>query len=527
MGEREDDSLDVFLGSLEAAVPSFGNNMLIADELSSEEIELHAPPQKGGPRPKKKFSYEDDVVGNAAAVRVLKEIEDRGFAFRDDLGSAFTGLGLGSEVKQVLSVARVRKPTEVQRRVVPAVLAGESVVVVSPTGSGKTLAYMLPLLVRILKARAAGAARGLSLLVLVPTTELSIQLFSVAEPLCTPLSLKALCAHGGVGLSALHGHLRAHSADVLIATPGKFLELLRVFPALLAPTLFFVFDEFDRLFDKGFLSQIGFLLSDTFNGGQFLFVSASSPGSFIRSIQQTVAARHIQVEQERGRRLRHRVFFGEEEDGEPAHTEKKMRSIEQIVKRHKKTILFARTREEANTLALSLGHLSLPLMLVHSEVGEKERAEGICTFRRWKKGVLVGTSLLSRGLDIEGLDAVVNFSCPQSYEECVHRFGRVGRVGRKGYVFTFVSPGDSKYAVEVLRFLKKQGLEAPPRLVEMAQRFISAIERGEERLHNAYKGRGVWHIADGKQRVEKALHSMDVLRAKEKIEEVNREMGRP
>lgn len=484
------DPLDRFMEELEGEqVEGGAADAQIMDSTSEEVICAEDP--SDGPASRSASLHArrgrgTEVAGtDSKEVRVLRLITGK----KRGCGGHFSQIGLPPSVHDVLLDRGVKRPSPIQRKVIPRILAGESVLAIAPTGSGKTLAYVLPLLRLLSDIRDVGSREGVRALAILPTAELAEQVCSVFDGLCPGLRLRALCVHAGVEMSKIHRLLKAGCVDVLVATPGKLQEILSLIPDLLRPTLFFLFDEFDRLLDRGFLPQVLFLFSPLFRGSTFLFFSATAPHSFVKSVCSLVPKTSVvKVRAAGGDRVKYRTIVLDT-DIDSWEEEREAR-LGRILRKHKKVLIFTKQREEADALYLSLAGRTR-VAIVHSAIEEAERKRELRAFRGQPRGVLVGTSILSRGLDIEGLDCVVNYSCPQSYEELVHRCGRVGRQGRRGYVYTFFGKRDRECSLDLMLFLRERGKRVPRRLEALAQELLGDLEQGRARLPNAYSGRGI------------------------------------
>ncbi|MGB6603412.1 MAG: DEAD/DEAH box helicase [Steroidobacteraceae bacterium] len=356
---------------------------------------------------------------------------------------SFTDLGLAPELLRALSDKGYTAPTPIQSRAIPAVLAGGDVLGGAQTGTGKTAAFVLPMLQRL----AAGAGRSPRALVLTPTRELAAQVADSARAYGKYLAVRTAVVFGGVSINPQIAALRS-GCDLLVATPGRLLDLSGQGVLDLRSVGCFVLDEADRMLDMGFIHAIRRILKLLPAKRQNLMFSATYPAPI-----RELASRFLR---------------------EPAHIEVAARNataerIEQQVYRvpreHKRHLLahliqsgawaqvlvFTRTKHGANRLTQQLESTGIRAAAIHGNKSQGARLRALADFKARRITALVATEVASRGLDIKELPHVVNYELPTVPEDYVHRIGRTARAGGAGCAISLVAPDE----IPLLRDIEK------------------------------------------------------------------------
>jgi ATP-dependent RNA helicase RhlE len=351
--------------------------------------------------------------------------------------ASFASLGLHAELIRACEQAGYRTPSPVQAEAIPVALRGQDVLGLAPTGSGKTAAFALPLLQRLAAGSPAGGRR-VRALVLVPTRELAAQVGDVFSRLGQSLARppKVAVLYGGVSVNPQMMGLRG-SADIVVATPGRLLDLMERNALRIGQVEALVLDEADRLLDLGFADELGRVLAALPPNRQNLLFSATFAPEVqaladrllhqavrIESTTQVAAAQPAIVQ---------RVI----EVDSPRRTE----LLRHLLKDSgwKRVLVFVATRHGADHVAWKLYKSGLFASPLHGEMSQGKRTEVLDTFKDGGWDVLVTTDLAARGIDIPELDAVVNYDLPRSPTQYVHRIGRTGRAGATGVAVSFVS----------------------------------------------------------------------------------------
>jgi superfamily II DNA/RNA helicase len=344
------------------------------------------------------------------------------------MSQSFADLGISRPVASALTKQGINKPFSIQRQVVPDVLAGHDVLAQSPTGSGKTLAFVAPILDRIEPGGRRPAA-----LVLAPTRELAAQIVEDARPLAQALGLQALAVFGGVGIQPQIK--KARKAHLLVATPGRLLDLLDRKALSLDQVQVVVLDEADRMLDMGFRPDVERILKLTPGKRQTLLFSATLKGEVDQLARRHTrnARRHENVVTEHSRPdIEHR-FVGVEH-------QHKLNALVKELKEHDNglSLVFVRTRRGADRLAKRLAARGVNAAAMHGGKAQGNRTRTLAAFEKGRLDALIATDVAARGIDVRGITHVINFDPPEDREGYVHRIGRTARAGDSGVGVTFV-----------------------------------------------------------------------------------------
>jgi superfamily II DNA/RNA helicase len=343
---------------------------------------------------------------------------------------SFRELGVSPLIVDALGTRSILEPFEIQASVLPDALAGLDVLVKSPTGSGKTLAFAIPI-----AERTEGGDDGPRALVLVPTRELARQVSEELVAVGQPKGLTVASIYGGVPLGAQARHARR--AHVVVATPGRLIDLLDRRLIEVGGIRMLVLDEADRMLDMGFKPQVDRIVRRLPRNRQTMLFSATLDGA-VGELAREYTNAALRFEANR---------HGAREDGEVTHRfvavahETKVESlVEHLRAAVGKTLVFVRTKRGADRLARKLGAHDVHAIAMHGDLSQPQRQRALARFDSGEVHVLVATDVAARGLDIEHIAHVVNYDPPTEHKEYVHRTGRTGRAGRVGTAVTFVLP---------------------------------------------------------------------------------------
>jgi superfamily II DNA/RNA helicase len=347
----------------------------------------------------------------------------------------FAGLGLPPVVVTVLAAGGINRPTPIQAASIPDALAGRDVLGRAHTGSGKTLAFGLPLLSRLAAdsavRRRPGHVRGL---VLLPTRELAQQVGSALRPVADALGLNTVTVVGGTSITNQMHELR-RVTDVLIATPGRLLDLLERRAVALDTVEIVVLDEADHMADLGFLPAVTRILDATPPGRQCLLYSAtldSGVDRLVRRYMSRPAEHRIDTDELPPSVLVHRIF-------RLAGTYKSAVATE-IAGHGQRTLFFVRTKHGADRLARQLRRGGVSAAALHGNLNQNQRRRALDAFTSGHSTTLVATDVAARGLHVEGIDLIVHYDPPTDAKVYAHRSGRTARAGATGTVLTLVEP---------------------------------------------------------------------------------------
>ena len=364
----------------------------------------------------------------------------------------FNDLGLLPELLSTLKPKAYPAPTPVQSEFIPFALTGRDVWVTAPTGSGKTLAYALPLVDQLLRSQsekpkqfmassrpAQGKnAREIQSLVLVPTRELAIQISQTFLTLTSQWGslCKVTVVFGGVSINPQMMGLRG-GTDILIATPGRLLDLIDQNALKLSMVQTLVLDEADKLLELGFQEELQHILSLMPAKRQNLFLSATRPQSIeslARSLLQSPLEIQIAGEAPQPTVIQQRAIYTD--------TAKRTQLLKHLIKDQnlKQVLVFVATQHSSEIVAAKLRVAGISAEPFHGQLSQGKRQQVLADFKAHRVKVVLATDLASRGLDIEKLPTVINFDLPRSAVDYTHRIGRTGRAGEPGLAISFVSP---------------------------------------------------------------------------------------
>lgn len=340
---------------------------------------------------------------------------------------SFEELGVSEASLKVLAAAKLVTPTPIQAETIPALKAGKDVVGQARTGSGKTLAFAIPLV-----ERCEAQTPGIQALVLAPTRELAIQISSVITPLANAHGLRVTLLYGGRSLQPEQQQLRR--AQIVVGTPGRTLDHIRQGNLKLQKLTYLVLDEGDEMLDRGFAPDVERIMSQTPATRQTALFSATLPDWI-----STMVKRHMRAPQmvrvDGGTpppEIEHLVY--------EVSNEKKINALAQLLDETKGAVLvFGRTKHGVRKLADRLVKLGYPIASLQGNLSQNARERVLTAFRKGQVRMLVATNVAARGLDVSGIEQVINYELPETAELFTHRSGRTGRMGRKGEVITLIS----------------------------------------------------------------------------------------
>jgi ATP-dependent RNA helicase RhlE len=397
-------------------------------------------------------------------------------------GAAFAALGLLPALVRAVTQEGYVTPTPIQVQAVPEVLGGHDLLATAQTGTGKTAAFLLPILQR-LSGKKSGSIRAL---ILSPTRELAAQIAERADAYGRHLGLRNAVIYGGVGQGAQEQALK-RGIDVLVATPGRLLDLMGQGLVRLGGVEHFVLDEADRMFDMGFIQDVRRVVSVLPKERQTLLFSATMPRDVVelsRSIlrnprrvavapQETSAktvsqSLYLVAKQQKGQLLQH-LLAGE------AMT---------------RTIVFTRTKHGANRVSDQLQRRGIGAAAIHGNKSQSARVRALDAFKRGALPVLVATDIAARGIDVDEVSHVINYDLPNVPESYVHRIGRTGRAGASGHAISFCEPDERSELHAIERLLGHRipllHAELPPLPPEPPH---SALQQQEPRRDSRDSGR--------------------------------------
>lgn len=353
----------------------------------------------------------------------------------------FSSFHLPQEFIQVLANLNYSKPTPIQQESIPAILQRKDVLGIAPTGSGKTAGYVLPLLTN-LQGNSPSKNRHVSILVLVPTRELAVQVNEVFQLFvkAMPRRIKTLAVFGGVSINPQMIGLQ--NVQVLIATPGRLLELVESNAVHLSSIETLVLDEADKMLNLGFQEEMNRIFALLPQKRQNLLFSATlndEVGNIKQILLQDPVVIKIEPKEENIDLIEQVGYFvGEEKKGPLLRYIIKNNNLQQV-------LVFTSSVYKADNVADKLRKNGIDAAAIHSKKSQGARTDALSKFKTGKLRVLVTTDLLARGIDIEFLPHVINYELPRSPKDYIHRIGRTGRADNPGEAITFVTPEDQHH----------------------------------------------------------------------------------
>jgi superfamily II DNA/RNA helicase len=373
-----------------------------------------------------------------------------------DLPDSFSALGVDADLVDALSAQGIKEPFPIQALAIQDALKGRDICGKAKTGSGKTLAFGLPLLQRLRDGTPPDRGRRPRGLVLVPTRELARQVSDVLTPLAEATGVTLAVCYGGTSMDAQIQAMRA-GVDVVIATPGRLIDLRQRGEVDLDRVQLVVLDEADRMADMGFTPQVEWLMRHLIHPRQTMLFSATLDGDVDRLIRHEMNEPvHHEVVSAKPTvtGMAHRFI--------QVHQLDKVKVVAAICANSQRTIVFARTKRGADRLNDALRKEGINARALHGDLRQQARERTLRAFSEGRLPVLVATDVAARGLDVEDVDVVVHFDPPEDHKAYLHRSGRTARAGREGLVVTLVLWNEH---TEVERVQKRLGLHEP--IVEM------------------------------------------------------------
>jgi ATP-dependent RNA helicase RhlE len=346
---------------------------------------------------------------------------------------SFADLGLAEPLLRALEAANYTVPTPIQARTIPALLQGRDVLGIAQTGTGKTAAFALPVLQHLSGFRERPQPKHPRCLVLAPTRELAVQISRSFDTYGRGLGLRLCTVVGGLGYGRQIETL-ARGVDILVATPGRLLDLVERGNVKLAHVTFLILDEADRMFDMGFIKDVRRIIGSVSKQRQTLMFSATMPGD-IAKLASEILKNPEKVEiAPQGRtieKIDQRVYFVN------SATKRALLSHLLSDAALERVIVFTRTKRGANRVAEALEDRGVASEAIHGNKSQNARQKALDNFSRGKARVLVATDLASRGIDVTGVTHVINYELPADAESYVHRIGRTARAGASGVALSF------------------------------------------------------------------------------------------
>ncbi|EON97845.1 putative atp-dependent rna helicase drs1 protein [Phaeoacremonium minimum UCRPA7] len=409
---------------------------------------------------------EDEDAEEAAKREAFFAPEEPAKPGKKDGQSSFQTMSLSRPILRGLTSVGFTKPTPIQAKTIPIALMGKDVVGGAVTGSGKTAAFIVPILERLLyRPKKVPTSR---VVILTPTRELAIQCHAVATKLASHTDIKFCLAVGGLSLKVQEAELRLRP-DVIIGTPGRFIDHMRNSASFAVETVeILVLDEADRMLEDGFADELNEILTTLPKSRQTMLFSATMTSSVDQLIRVGLnKPARIMVDSQKQTVT---TLTQEFVRLRPGREDKRMGYLLHICKTlySERVIIFFRQKKIAHQMRIIFGLLGLSCAELHGSMNQAQRIASVEAFRDGKVSFLLATDLASRGLDIKGVDTVINYEAPQSLDIYLHRVGRTARAGRSGVAVTLAAEPDRKVVKAAVKAGKAQGAKISSRIIEPA-----------------------------------------------------------
>ena len=351
---------------------------------------------------------------------------------------------------RALSEAGYLEPTPIQVLAIPKVIEGHDLLGIAQTGTGKTAAFSLPILHNLNAKQVESKARHPKALILAPTRELAIQIADSIKLYGSYIAFKQTSIFGGVGQNPQVTALK-RGVDVVVATPGRLLDLVNQGLCHLGKIEYFVLDEADRMLDMGFIHDVKKIVAKLPRKRQTLFFSATMPKSvsalagdlLYKPVNVSVTAQATTVE-----KIDQSVILVPQNHKQPQLVH--LLSDEAVTS----AIVFTRTKHKANRVSLALNKAGIPSEAIHGNKSQGARQRALNAFKTGEIKALVATDIAARGIDVEAVSHVINFELPNVPEDYVHRIGRTARAGASGFAISLCSPDERSYLKSIEKLIK-------------------------------------------------------------------------
>ena len=342
--------------------------------------------------------------------------------------TSFYGLGIAPRILDILDRMKFTVPTPIQHKAIPIAIEDKDIIGVAQTGTGKTLAFAVPIIQRLSQRK--GRA-----LILVPTRELAIQVNETFQKIASSFGIKTAVIIGG---ASMHLQLKAlrKNPRVLVATPGRLVDHMERRTVLLADVNVLVLDEADRMLDMGFLPQIEKIIKFVPRNRQTMLFSATIPGIVVKiATSHMKFPVHVEIAPSgtTAERIIQELFI--------VRKDAKKQLLEKLLNQyHGPVLLFSRTKRGARKITRLIRDMGHSAAEIHSDRSQSQRKEALDGFKTGKYRILVATDIAARGIDVVGIELVINYNLPEDPENYVHRIGRTGRADHEGRAISFATP---------------------------------------------------------------------------------------
>ncbi|BGP51859.1 ATP-dependent RNA helicase dbp2 [Rhodotorula kratochvilovae] len=416
--------------------------------------------------------YEEDARVAARSEREVAEFrrEKEIQVFGNNISKPVTNfeeMNFPSYIMAEIKRAGFANPSPIQCQAWPMALSGRDLVAVSATGSGKTIAFALPAMIHINAQPLLAPGDGPIALILAPTRELAVQIQEECTKFGSSSRIRNTCVYGGVPKGGQIRDLQRGS-EIVIATPGRLIDMLESGKTNLRRVTYLVMDEADRMLDMGFEPQIRKILDQIRPDRQTLMFSATWPKE-VQKLAHTYLKDFIQVtigSLELSANLNITQIVEVCSDFEKRG--KLIKHLEKISAENAKVLIFIGTKRVADDLTKYLRQDGWPALAIHGDKQQQERDWVLGEFKSGRSPIMIATDVASRGLDVKDIGYVINYDMPNGIEDYIHRIGRTGRAGAKGTAYSYVTPDQGRMAKDLVKILSDAKQVVPPQLSEIA-----------------------------------------------------------
>jgi ATP-dependent RNA helicase RhlE len=413
----------------------------------------------------------------------------------------FSDFGFTPSLSDGLDAMGFRTPTPIQEKSIPAIMNGRDILACAQTGTGKTAAFLLPILHELTER----PNPGVDTIIIVPTRELAMQVDQQVEGFSYFTPVSSIAIYGGRDRQAMEQEMRAlkSGAPIIVCTPGRFMAHLDMGYVQLDTVRHLILDEADRMLDMGFMPDIMSIVNRLPKKRQTLFFSATMPSS-IRKFAKELLIDPVEVNiaiSKPAENILQAVYEAEDSIKIPLTVQ-----LLENKKNIQRALIFCSAKRTVKELATRLQRLGLPVGAVHSDLEQDERERQLQGFRSGNIPIIVATDVLSRGIDIKGIDLVLNFDVPQDAEDYVHRIGRTARADASGVAITYVNSNDRRrfQRIEELIETKVRRMPIPE---EFQQKNVPSNERRSSQGNRGGSSSGKGRSGGGGRGVQRRNNS--------------------
>ena len=403
----------------------------------------------------------------------------------------FASLGVAEPILRALAAENYTHPTPIQARAIPALLAGRDLLGIAQTGTGKTAAFGLPLLQKLSIGHVPPRPREAKALILAPTRELAVQIEDSLRIYGKFLNLKRAVILGGVSQNSQVNAMK-NGVDILVATPGRLLDLVQQKHIRLDAVQVFIVDEADRMLDMGFIRDVRKIVAHLPRERQSMLFSATMPDDIVKLVGDMLKSpERIEVSPQHrtADRIDQKLYY--------VSMPQKRQLLTELLKDQamNRVIVFTRTKHGANRVAEHLAKNGTKADAIHGNKSQNARQRALESFRTGNVRVLVATDIAARGIDIDDISHVVNFELPNEPESYVHRIGRTARAGGQGIAISFCDPSERDYLRDIERLIRNKITPVAHELPELTEAQKAQAE--EPRRPHGHRGKPGGHKPGG------------------------------